>query len=201
MHKANTQEPVAINTTDMLSDMSSPDITHASSLTSTQPASHVSMECAATSTPPSESTVETVMAQLPNDMDEKELKFAKAIAIMHENYFQRFKHENDKIQEALHHEIANHQETRTMHAKQMEINALLETKVSSLEKKVDFLNNKLLDNEIYSKRKNLIISGVTEMHGETNHTLRAWFATLVDRLKAPMPTVTAIHRLKKQQQG
>ena len=187
VHKDTTQLPVT--SIDMLQSVDTP--------SSTQPTNLHRMEDTATPTVlPSDNIAEDVLAKISTGMDEKEMNFAKLIATMHEEYFKKFKVENDKVHECLQIEIENHQQTRAMHAALVETNTRLEARVISLENKVVTLNNKLLDNDIYSKRKNLIISGLKEVHGETNLTLRSWFATLADRLKTPAPTIMAIHRLK-----
>ena len=80
---------------------------------------------------------------------------------------------------------------------------ILHEKIHKLENKVEFLEMQVAEGELYSKRSNLIISGVPETPDETNASLLTWFQKLIKTLNIHWreDMVVVIHRSRKRGKG
>ena len=87
-------------------------------------------------------------------------------------------------------------------------------KIKELESRVEFLEYQQAESDMYSKRNNLIFSGVPTKVGDTKGSLTQWFRTLVDAVETKSdeipwpeedcdlgPTILAIHRTGPRRPG
>ena len=152
---------------------------------------------------PNEVLVHSLTNQLANvpdiNLDESQAKIVKAVHALLESTIIT---NTNKLSSQLDAEILKHGETKEELAyTQLELEAL-KYKYEELDKKYNRVLNRVVESEMKSMKNNLIISGIPELPGEKEESLKQWLYKAVAQLGAVTPPViTAAHRLRPKGRG